>query len=104
MAENIDAVKKEAKTYLIIFAALLVLTAVNVTMHYLKFPLVTTVMTTLLVAALQATLALCHFMHLLNERKIIFLILGFTLIFVIGLLVLPAFENHNRITGSQIVH
>ena len=43
----------------------------------------------LLIATVKASLVACYFMHLISEKRLIFLVLAFTVFFFIGLLLLP---------------
>jgi len=84
-----DEVSKHVKVYITIFVALLVGTVVTVGLNYLHFDsMAVTIGIALLVATIKASLVACYFMHLISEKKMIYIILGFTTFFVIGLLVL----------------
>lgn len=84
-----DEVSKHVKVYVAIFVALLIGTVITVGLNYLHFDSkALTIGIALLVATIKASLVACYFMHLISEKKMIYIILGFTTFFVIGLLVL----------------
>ncbi len=84
-----EEVSKHVKVYLAVFIALLIGTVVTVALNYLHFDSkALTIGIALLVATIKATLVACYFMHLISEKRMIYLILGFTTFFVIGLMVL----------------
>ncbi len=84
-----EEVAKHVKTYLFVFGALLVATVVTVALNYLHFDSkVLTIGIALLVAAVKASLVACYFMHLISEKKMIYVIMAFTTFFFIGLMAL----------------
>ena len=93
-------IAKHVKVYIVVFIALLVGTVVTVGLNYLHFDSVAlTVAIALFVAIIKATLVACYFMHLISERKMIYVILAFTLFFFTGLMYLTlwATQPHNLI-------
>jgi cytochrome c oxidase subunit 4 len=85
-AADID---KHVRTYIIVFAALAVLTVVTVAVYYLHLPVAAAIGLALVIASIKATLVACYFMHLISEKKLILLVLVITVIFFIALLLLP---------------
>ena len=84
-----EEVAKHKRVYIIVFLALLVGTVVTVALNYLHFDSkALTIGIALFVATIKATLVACYFMHLISEKKMIYLILGFTTILCIALMVL----------------
>ena len=80
-------VSKHVKVYLTVFIALLVGTLVTVGLNWLHFDsMVLTITIALFVASIKATLVACYFMHLITEKRMIYIILGFTAFFFIGLM------------------
>lgn len=80
---------KHVRTYITIFVVLLTLTVVTVGVWYLDLSVAMSIAVALLIATIKASLVACYFMHLISEKKLIFLVLTFTLIFFLGLLLLP---------------
>lgn len=78
--------QSEINGYRSIFFSLVFLSAVGVGIHYLHLPTIFNIILILGVAFIQATLSVCYFMHLISERKLIFLVLILTVVFVIGMI------------------
>ncbi len=89
MAESHADIDKHVRVYMIVFASLAVLTVVTVAVAYLELGAVMAVIVALLIATLKASLVAAYFMHLISEKRLIFLVLAFTVFFFIGLLLLP---------------
>ena len=85
-----EEIKKHVKVYVSVFAALAFLTLVTVTVSYLHLTPVKAVLVALFIAGVKASLVACFFMHLISEKKVIFSILVFTVIFFLLVLILPA--------------
>jgi cytochrome c oxidase subunit 4 len=84
-----EEVAKHKKVYIAVFIALLVGTVVTVALNWLHFDSkALTIAIALFVATIKATLVACYFMHLISEKKMIYIILGFTTILAIALMVL----------------
>ena len=84
-----EEVSKHVKIYVGVFVALLIGTVITVGLNYLHFDSkALTIGIALLVATVKATLVACYFMHLISERKMIYIILGFTTFFFIGMMAL----------------
>ena len=82
-------VAKHVKVYIGIFVALLVGTVVTVLLNSVHFDsFKVTVVIALFVAVVKATLVACYFMHLISEKKMIYVILAFTAFFFAGLMFL----------------
>lgn len=90
-------IKKETRIYLLVFAALGVLTVVTVAVSYLHLTAAMGLIVALLIASAKGFLVAGYFMHLLSERKFIFSILILTAIFAIALVFLPLFAVANSI-------
>ena len=86
MSEHVHDFKKEIRGYLFVFAALLVLTVVTVLANHLHMSLTLTISLALFIAVIKATLVACYFMHLIHERTLIYIILGFTVFFFLCML------------------
>ena len=77
------------KLYLLVFAALMLLTIVTVTVSYFHLPPVPAILAGLMIATVKAGLVAAFFMHLKSERAIIYGLLGMTAVFTLLLFVLP---------------
>ncbi len=90
MAHSAEEVRKHVKVYLIVFAALSVLTVVTVGVSYLHIRSVAmTILIALFIATIKGSLVAGYFMHLVSEKQIIFWVLALTVVFFIVLMLLP---------------
>ena len=97
-------IQKEVRTYLMVFGGLLFLTIVTVLVSYLHLEIHEAVMVALCIAVIKASLVACFFMHLISERKLIYIVLIFTAIFFFSVMSIPLSEIHQtKITGTVIV-
>lgn len=106
-----DDIKRQVRIYIGVFIALLVGTLVTVGMYYVHLPFVwLTILVALVIATIKASLVAGYFMHLISERKAIYLILGATVFFFAGLmtLVVGGFFDvpfvHGLLTHNQLSH
>ncbi len=95
-------IDKHVRTYVMVFAALLVLTAVTVAVSYLHLEVHEAIAVALVIASIKASLVALFFMHLISERQVILWILALTGAFAVALLVLPAITNHDHIMTSNM--
>ena len=93
MAESHADIDKHVRVYLTVFITLMFLTIVTWAVAYLDLGITGAIAVALLIASVKASLVACYFMHLISEKKLIFLVLGFTVFFFIGLLLLPLFTT-----------
>lgn len=82
-------IDKHVRTYLIVFASLLVLTIVTVGISYLHLPVLPAIGLALLVALIKGSLVACYFMHLISERRLIYAVLLLTVLFFFFVLLGP---------------
>ena len=95
MEHNVEAIRKETRTYIGVFIALAVLTVLTVAVSYFHMPPVLAIGVALLIAAFKGSLVAGFFMHLLHERKLIYWLLILTVIFFLFLLLYPTFWDLN---------
>ncbi len=95
-------IDKHVRTYVMVFATLLVLTAVTVAVSYLHLEVHEAIAVALVIATFKASLVALFFMHLISERQVILWILALTGAFAVVLLVLPAITNHDHITSANM--
>ena len=92
-------VSKHVRGYLMVGATLLVFTALTVFLSYVNFGTQkANVAVALVVAAFKAGLVAYIFMHLSAEKKLIYRILVFTVIFVLGLFWLTYLAWYDPVT------
>lgn len=83
MGHSPEEIAKHIKTYLFVGATLLVFTAITVGLSYVDFGSQAMNMTIgLAVAAFKTSLVVLIFMHLSNERPLIYKVLLFTMLFL----------------------
>ncbi len=96
MSEHAEHVGKHVKVYVMVFAALSVLTIATVLAwtigSHFSFSPFATVSTGLLIATIKGSLVALFFMHLSNERRFIYAALLLAGFFFFALLLLPLFS------------
>ncbi len=85
---------KHVRIYIGVFVALLFLTAVTVGISYLHFSKGMAIAVALFVASIKGGLVASIFMHLNDERKIIYWVLGLTLVLFLPLISIPLMLCH----------
>jgi len=78
---SVEEIKKETRTYLMVFAVLGFLTIVTVAVSYLHLKVHMAILVALVIASIKGFLVAGFFMHLLSERKLILSILVLTVVF-----------------------
>ena len=96
MADHAD-IDKHVKTYMMVFGALMVLTLVTVAVSYLDLGTAGTIALALVIATVKGSLVACYFMHLISEKKLIYTVLIFTVIFFLAVLLGPVITNLDEI-------
>lgn len=91
-------IEKWVRVYMMVFVALLVLTVVTVAVAYFELSVGTAIALALVIASVKGSLVACYFMHLINEKKLIYWILLITLLFFMGLMVIPVLWAGDPIT------
>ena len=89
-AADID---KHVKVYITVFVSLMVLTIVTVAISRLHLSVPVAVTVAMLVAIIKGSLVACYFMHLISEKKLIYMVLGLTAVFFIALMALPVLTH-----------
>jgi cytochrome c oxidase subunit 4 len=98
-SESPEEFKKHLGKYYVVFVALLCLTAVTVGVSYLKLARPLAIALALVIASVKAGLVAGVFMHLLDEKKVIYAVLILTALFFALLLLLPNFTVYEHMTG-----
>ena len=86
-AADID---KHVRIYISVFVALMILTVVTVTVSRFHLPVPIAVSVALLIALVKGSLVACYFMHLIDEKKLIYAVLALTFVFFLVLLAVPS--------------
>src|SRR5687768_1274321 len=80
-------VRKEVRKYMLVFGALMVGTVITVAASYVDFGGAgRNIAVALVIAIVKAGLVAAFFMHLIDEKKLIYGVLGATVFFFIGLM------------------
>ena len=91
-AADID---KHVRVYIIVFVALMALTFVTVAVSYLHLPPKMAIAVALFVATIKGSLVACYFMHLISEKKLIYVVLAITVFKFVVLMILPVLTHSN---------
>lgn len=84
-----DHVREHVRVYLMVFAALGVLTIVTVAISYLDLRTSYAITIAVIVASVKASLVAAYFMHLVSEEKVIYYLLLLCAAFFAALMFLP---------------
>jgi caa(3)-type oxidase subunit IV len=93
MTHDAAEIERHVRAYVIVFAALIVLTGATVGVYYLHLPVWPAIGVALVIATVKATLVGCFFMHLISEKSLIFAVLVLTVVFFAALLLLPTLTS-----------
>ncbi|HEY6953494.1 MAG TPA: cytochrome C oxidase subunit IV family protein [Bacteroidota bacterium] len=95
-AHSVEAVRLQVRRYYAVFAGLLGLTIVTVTISYFHLSAVPAIIAALFVASIKGSLVASYFMHLISERKFIYFVLILTAVFFLALMLLPVMHHADR--------
>ena len=94
-AADID---RRVRQFFIVGASLLVLTGLTVAVAYFDMPVKLAVAVALVIATFKASLVAAVFMHLIDEKKLIYGVLLVTVLFFLFLLFLPILTSQDGIS------
>jgi len=95
-------IKKHVRTYIAVFIALLALTMITVAVSYLHLEVHEAITIALIVATVKGGLVASFFMHLISERKAIYMALILTAVFFAALMWLPLFAHSDPIMMNHV--
>jgi len=102
---SVEEMQKHVRSYIFVFLALMVLTVVTVAISFLEFEgqfaVAIGVTVALIIAVIKSSLVVSIFMHLISEKKIIFIILGLAVFFFAGMMGLTIFSELDPVTNGQ---
>jgi cytochrome c oxidase subunit 4 len=94
-------VGKEVRKYMLVFGALIIGTILTVAVSYIELhPHWKNIAIGLVIASVKAGLVAAFFMHLIDERKLVYGVLGATVFFFIGLMYLTLWSSE----PSSFIH
>lgn len=96
-AHDRDAIANSVKTYLKVFAALLVLTLATVVAARFHLAIPLAIVVALAIAVVKGSLVASFFMHLISERQPIYAALIITAVLLVAVLMLPLFVTWDQI-------
>lgn len=96
MADNVEAIQKSIKWYIIIGVILIVFSGLTVGLSYVELPTHSlNILVGMILATIKATLVALIFMHLNHERSLIYKILLFTAVLAVVLFALFIFSHED---------
>lgn len=102
-SHDAEHIKAHVRKYLMVFGALLVGTVITVAMYFVYLPSVAaTVAVALFIASIKAALVACYFMHLIDEKKMIYTLLFATAFFFAGLMTLTLWASNDPPSGTWL--
>jgi cytochrome c oxidase subunit 4 len=102
MAHSAAEIHKQVRIYIFVFAALAVLTVVTVGISYLHLSTPAAVAFAMLVATLKGSLVALYFMHLIDEKRAVYWLLGLTVIFFVAVMYLPSAWLMNDMRTAEV--
>jgi cytochrome c oxidase subunit 4 len=87
--EHAIDIKKHVRAYVAVFVALMALTVITVVVSTFHLNITAAVIAALCIATIKGSLVAGYFMHLISEKKVIYIVLIFTLVLFIALMFLP---------------
>lgn len=90
-------IRKHVRKYVVVFVALLALTMITVTISYLHLEKTAAITVALIIATVKGSLVASYFMHLISEKKMIYMALILTAVFFLVLMGLPLLHHADPI-------
>ena len=88
-------IDRHVRVYITVFVALMALTIITVAVSYLDLSTPMAIAVALFIATIKGTLVAGYFMHLISEKKLIYVVLGITIFKFIVLMILPVLTHSN---------
>lgn len=88
-------IDKHVRVYITVFVALMALTIITVAVSYLDLSTPMAIAVALFIAIIKGSLVACYFMHLISEKKLIYVVLGITVFKFVALMMLPVLTHSN---------
>jgi cytochrome c oxidase subunit 4 len=97
MDHAVEHMRAHTKIYLVIFGALMFATIVTVGVSYLHLAVPFAILVALVIATIKGALVALYFMHLSDEKKLIYYVLTLTVVFFVFLMFVPLMTNLDKI-------
>ena len=102
MAESAEDIQHHIAVYKKVFLGLAILTVVTVAASYLHLDsIAATVTIALFIASIKGTLVACYFMHLISEKKLIYMVLVVASLFFFFELLIPTITESGNIHSEE---
>ena len=101
-AAHTENIQKHVRKYITVFIALLALTLITVAISRLHLGTAGNVAVALVIAGVKGSLVASYFMHLISEKKVIFLTLLITVVLFIVLMWLPIFTISDPVVYKHV--
>jgi cytochrome c oxidase subunit 4 len=88
-------IDKHVRVYITVFVALMALTIITVAVSYLDLSTPMAIAVALFIAIIKGSLVACYFMHLISEKKLIYVVLAITVFKFVALMILPVLTHSN---------
>ena len=103
MGHDAHDIQKTVKKYIAVFLALLVGTVITVGMYYVHIESVKmTIAVALFIASIKAFLVAGYFMHLIDEKKMIYGVLASTVFFFVSLMAITIWAMRDFPTNTTL--
>lgn len=96
MSHDID-IDKWVRKYMFVFGALLVGTVLTVAASYIDLPHGPAIALALFIACAKGSLVVLYFMHLIDEKKLVYWVMALAVVFFIFELLVPLITESNNI-------
>ena len=90
-------IDKSVRTYMMVFAALFVGTIITVGASYIDLSTGPAVVLALLIACAKGSLVVLFFMHLIDEKKLIYWLMALAVAFFFFAMIIPLMTEGNNI-------
>jgi len=97
MHSDQEAVRKSVRSYMTVFAMLMVFTVITVAVSRFHFAVPVAIAIALIIAAMKGAMVAGVFMHLSHERQAIYGTLILTVLFFVVLMFIPIFTDMDHI-------
>jgi len=95
-ASDVEAIRKQTRTYIGVFVTLMIMTILTVAVSYFHLPVAVAILIALIIASFKGSLVAAFFMHLSHERKVIYWLLLLTVVFFLALMFIPSLTQWNQ--------
>ena len=102
MSAHAEDIQAHVKTYVVVFAVLAALTVITVAISYLDLSTPMAIAVALLVASTKAGLVALFFMHLIDEKKIIYALLALAVVFFAMCMSIPTGWHVGQVKSGSL--